>query len=113
MPLPKGPDGFQRILRTGVLPHSTERDDEILAEVLTARRRSTRLPRRSAVNCLVLLGVSCGLAVWFKQPALVLGLAAIYLPVPFLARVETKRRLDRYRRIEAHLDGRRDDARST
>lgn len=108
VPLPQGRAGFLRILRTGLLPVSTARDQEIRAQIGIARRKLARWPLRVGVVCgfYLVVGLSC--VVWGDlSPVVPVAVAIAYLPVPWLSRREVGRRLARYDRLEAALDERR------
>lgn len=107
-PLPRGRAGFLRILRTGLLPASTERDEAIGGRIVAQRRKVERWLRRLGLVCGACVAWSIGLVAWDAlSPLVPLVLAIAYAPVPRLTRREVRRRLARYDRLEAALDERR------
>lgn len=107
LPLPRGREGFDRILRTGVLPRSHERDDEIRMHLGPARARLARLPRRVLVFCGLFSALAALSLVGTGRPYLLVVPVLAYLPLPSLTRREMKRREERYQAIETALDRRR------
>lgn len=111
--LPANEGGYAKILRHGVLPLAHDRDDDIRAHVDAARRGLTTAKRwlphllyaPFALASLVLAALD-------RSPVALLA-AVGWAGYPFASRWNNRRMLTRYDRIEADLDGRRHDARST
>lgn len=105
--LPENEGGFAKILRTGVLPHARDRDDDIRDHLVEARRR-IGVARRWPLQIIPFLvaAAAASIAVLDRSP-LALAAAVGWLAFPSASRWEVRRVLARYDRIEAALDRRR------
>lgn len=106
LPLPKGPGDCDRILETGVLPESHERDEDI--RVAVTRRRQRRFPAAPWI-----VGVCCAMAAVAVTVGIVVGVrtlvlsAGLWLVNAWLIPRHRRAELARWDRLEAELDRRR------